>query len=409
MTTPLVVRWNFEDYWASRYHQQSFIYTGTGQNFIVPDDITMLKIWARGARTGGILADGVPLGGWIKGYLPVTPGETLHIYVGDIGKRHNTWNGGDGGFNGGGDGGDATDHDFQGGDGGGGATDLRQGGTALTARKIVAAGAGGNSGGGRQGGPGGAATGAKGTGPRGGHGGTQTAGGEVGERDDDTAGHGDGSLGTGGTGKQASGHPRPNTLNAPGGGGAGKFGGGAGGWQEDPRVVLGGGGGSNDVSGFDQSQSVYSERGSIAYAVSDLRQAILVLSYAHEITDYTFHINPDAGGAVAMDKSIAMSQTLGPNRVNIMQEGNSQTPVLPFSGSILTQQHLEALEDWYDRKVFLKLTDDLGREYYGVFSKLSPRRIRRASNPWYHTFEAEFSVAAYRTASGDWRYGRIPD
>jgi len=71
-------------------------------------------------------------GGYVKGDIPVTPGETLYIYVG---QQPTTITGG---FNGGGNGEGA-------GKGGGGGTDVRQAGTALASR-VVVAGAGGGAG-----------------------------------------------------------------------------------------------------------------------------------------------------------------------------------------------------------------------------------------------------------------------
>lgn len=122
---------------------------------------------------------------------------------------------------------------------------------------------------------------------------------------------------------------------------------------------------------------------------------------------YTFDINPNDNGAVTIQKNIQMSQTVGPNRVNVLQEGQNQAPILAFSGVILNQQQLEAMELWYDRRVLIKITDDLGREYYGVFSQFTPKRVRRASNFWYHSYDAQFTLSAYKNASGDWLYGRV--
>ena len=100
-------------------------------------------------------------------------------------------------------------------------------------------------------------------------------------------------------------------------------------------------------------------------------------------------------------------QNLGPNRMNLVQEGSSSVPTMAFSGSILTQAHYEALELWFDRRILIKLTDDLGRIFFGVFSAFTPTRTRRAFNFWYHTYTAEFTVTAYYNASGDRVYGRV--
>lgn len=108
----------------------TFLYTGAAQSFVVPAGIFTLTIETWGAQGGANWVNNVNFGGYTKADFPVTPGETLYIYVGSQPS------GITGGYNGGGNGEGA-------GKGGGGATDVRQGGTALTDRIIVAGGAGG--------------------------------------------------------------------------------------------------------------------------------------------------------------------------------------------------------------------------------------------------------------------------
>ncbi|WKZ75418.1 MAG: HYR domain-containing protein [Vicingaceae bacterium] len=115
---------------------QTFNYTGSAQTFTVPAGVTKITIEAWGAQGQG--GNG-GLGGYVKGDLVVTPGQTLNIYVG-----------GQDGYNGGGLGHAATPRN------GGGASDVRVGGTTLNDRVIVAGGGGSSSGDGNyQGGHGG--------------------------------------------------------------------------------------------------------------------------------------------------------------------------------------------------------------------------------------------------------------
>lgn len=141
---------------AAEVHSKTFNYTGGEQSFKVPDGVTSVTVDARGAAGGGGYAS---LGGRVVAVIPVKPAELLHIYVGGEG------NGTAGGFNGGGNGageGNAVGY------GGGGASDVREGGTRLKNRDIVAGGAGGfadeggGSSGGGIGGDGGKRTGASG-------------------------------------------------------------------------------------------------------------------------------------------------------------------------------------------------------------------------------------------------------
>ena len=115
-----------------------FNYTGAEQTYVVPAGACTVTVDAYGAKGG----TGRTSGGYgkrVQATIPVTPSETLYIFIGEEGGY------GDGGFNGGGNGG----YGYYGSGGGGGASDVRQGGNALTNRVIVAAGGGGGGGGGR--------------------------------------------------------------------------------------------------------------------------------------------------------------------------------------------------------------------------------------------------------------------
>lgn len=122
---------------------------------------------------------------------------------------------------------------------------------------------------------------------------------------------------------------------------------------------------------------------------------------------YQWEVNPNDGGSPEITKNMTFAAGVGPNRMNIVQEGQTTAPVIAFSGIILTQDHYEAMELWFDKRILIELIDDLNRQFYGVFSKWSPKRTRRARNPWYHTYSAEFTVTAYINASGKRVYGRI--
>ena len=144
----------------------------------------------------------------------------------------------------------------------------------------------------------------------------------------------------------------------------------------------------------------------IGYTDPVVRWTFTELSGKAEPPTYTFHINPNEGGSPTIDKAFAVNTNAGPNRGVIVQEGQSGVPTLSFSGVILTQAHFEALEEWFDRRILLLMTDDLGRQFKGIFSTWQPERSRRAFNPWYHTFSATLTVVGYKTASGQVRFGK---
>lgn len=208
---------------------QTFTYTGNVQTFTVPPCATSITIDAYGAQGGGT---GGGLGGRAQATIPVTPGETLNIYVGG---RPTSRQGG--GWNGGGSlpavpcGGGTSD-----GYGGGGGSDVRRG-TALSGRLVIAGGGGGM---GWSSQPGGGGGGLNGQTPVGGWvnsstnggGGSQFSGGGRGQYTSGVNDAGAGSLGQGGTGGPTGGY-------CSGGGGGGGYWGGGGG-----HVSAGGGGSS---------------------------------------------------------------------------------------------------------------------------------------------------------------------
>ncbi len=200
---------------------QNFNYTGSQQTFVVPAGITELNIRAAGA-SGGSTGSSGGTGANIESSIPVTPGETLYIYVGGT-TATNT-----GGWNGGGNGNSATTR------GGGGASDIRRGGNALADRVVVAGGGGGRgtttSG---AAGNGGNPDGSSATTARPGFGATTIAGGAAGSGGSSTAG----SLGQGGNGGSSAG-------DRGGGGGGGIYGGGGGGAGSLTGGGSGGGGSS---------------------------------------------------------------------------------------------------------------------------------------------------------------------
>ncbi|MCB0649484.1 MAG: hypothetical protein KDC49_22600 [Saprospiraceae bacterium] len=249
----------------------SFGYSGSTTSWVVPSGVNSITLEVWGAQ-GAQAIDRLPtngeggLGGYAKGDLAVTPGQTIYITVGGQGGTN-----GAGGFNGGGAGGiGQAGSECTGGPagGGGGASDVRINGTTLADRILVGAGGGGGGrdycngscqpcgcGGGAGGG--GGLTGQDGnaafdcgfyypgTNINFGMGASQSAGGTGGPADNSMINMGNpGVLGLGGAGSNGF------YDVAGGGGGGGLYGGGGGGGASDGSGVGagGGGGGSSYLS-----------------------------------------------------------------------------------------------------------------------------------------------------------------
>jgi hypothetical protein len=231
-------------------HTKTFDYVGGEQYLTVPTGVTKVTVTADGASGGTDIESAS--GAQVTATIPVTPTETLYVFVGGAGSGYNA------GFNGGGEGGlEQSSTNNLTGFAGGGASDIRQGGDALSNRVVVAGGGGGaggdsyasgGAGGARKGGSGG-----KGSGKRpahGGRGGTQKSGGAGGRGGDNPfclhKNNGNsGTLGIGGNGGFSCSYYDGGGGGAGGGYYGGGGGGGGGGYKDGAGA--GGGGGSSYV------------------------------------------------------------------------------------------------------------------------------------------------------------------
>jgi hypothetical protein len=244
---------------ATYPRNRTFNYIGKEQNFRVPNSVTHIAVVVRGAAGG----DG-GRGGRVFAIIPVTPNETLAVFVGGQPP------GATGGFNGGAGAG-MNRHGYNDGFGGGGASDIREGGDRLIDRIVVAGGGGGiggpvypccnndgagGKGGGSTGGTGGSGGASSGLGGHGGTGGTQDSGGLGGQPGASSWAKpgANGSIGRGGHGGSGcqKGSSCADFGGSGGGGGGGYYGGGGGGggtgnWGGFTWGGGGGGGGSSYI------------------------------------------------------------------------------------------------------------------------------------------------------------------
>jgi hypothetical protein len=236
-------------------HGVTFGFTGGAMSYVVPVGVCLLRVDAIGASGGPTDGAGAAgRGARATATIAVTPGETLHVYVGGAGEPGLGAIAGRGGWNGGGAGGGATavsdGEPAAAGSGGGGATDIRRadrrivvaagGGGSAGAAIAGPPGVGGGDGGGLRGQDGAAALGTANQ-ASGGEGGTADAGGAAGSNADANAVAATaGSPGVGGDGGHGG-------ISGGGGGGGGVYGGGGGG-SSDSRIGGGHGGGGSSFA-----------------------------------------------------------------------------------------------------------------------------------------------------------------
>lgn len=220
----------------------TYNYTGTVQQFTVPDNVTEITIEALGGPGGTTLSFPKAGGAAVTATFTVVPGTVYDVVVGGYTRSVRV-----GGWPNGGDGGGQLGSSGAGGGGSSHVAPTGSGATMTASALIVAGGGGGSgqqqgglSGAGQEGGAGGFFTGADGAddAPHPGGGATQFAGG---------AGGGPATSSPGQAGTFGQGGAAGDTTNffsfPPGGGGGGWYGGGGGGTNGVSGANTGGGGG----------------------------------------------------------------------------------------------------------------------------------------------------------------------
>ena len=156
-STAVVIRYDGPGQNLITPNQVNHVFSGNSISWTVPAGVTSLRVNLTGAKGGRGADDGIGTGGaggnagHVTGTLPVTPGETLTLYIGGAGADGTRAGGTGGGLGGsavggafgGGRGGNAGSSGSSGGGGGGGAAAVLMRGTTVLA---VAGGAGGGGG-----------------------------------------------------------------------------------------------------------------------------------------------------------------------------------------------------------------------------------------------------------------------
>lgn len=101
---------------------------------------------------------------------------------------------------------------------------------------------------------------------------------------------------------------------------------------------------------------------------------------------FTFAFNPAEGGTPEYKKTINSVNSVAPNGKNIFYQGANEPQLLEFSGVVLEQEQHDDFVTWASKQRILILTDDLDRSWQVMIESYSPKRVRRATRPYYHTY-----------------------
>lgn len=111
-----------------------------------------------------------------------------------------------------------------------------------------------------------------------------------------------------------------------------------------------------------------------------------------DATSATFENNPDQGAAPASEKNVVVQNTLAPGHKTLLVAIANNVQQVDFSGTILTQSMYDLLVTWFSKPDPIELTDDLGRMWTIMFTKFTPKRVRKPENLWFHTYQASAMI-----------------
>jgi hypothetical protein len=110
-------------------------------------------------------------------------------------------------------------------------------------------------------------------------------------------------------------------------------------------------------------------------------------------TTYVFPVNPNEGGTPGRTKKLEYQATAAPDGVTLIFEGRDEARQIQVSGVLLDQGQLEALDAWVnDRRHQIRLTDDLGRQFWIYLTNFEATRNRRQSHPWHHSYRLGYVI-----------------
>lgn len=101
---------------------------------------------------------------------------------------------------------------------------------------------------------------------------------------------------------------------------------------------------------------------------------------------YAMEINPSEGGSPQRRKSVNTKATAAPDGKLLVFEGRDDPQELEWKGVILSQDHYEELNSWFDKRRQVMLTDDLGREFWVYITHFEARRQRAIHYPYKHEY-----------------------
>lgn len=103
---------------------------------------------------------------------------------------------------------------------------------------------------------------------------------------------------------------------------------------------------------------------------------------------YVFDVNPNDGGTPQFEKTLTTIPSMA--GLPIVFEGRDKPETFQVSGVLIEQEQLNAFQTWFVKNYQVKVTDDLGREFWILITGFNARRAPSRNHPWRHTYTLEY-------------------
>lgn len=109
---------------------------------------------------------------------------------------------------------------------------------------------------------------------------------------------------------------------------------------------------------------------------------------------YTFAVNPNSGGSPDYAKTLTTQPTTAPGGKTLLFEGEDRPSRFEFAGVLRTEAQFDAFVTWWNKRLPIRITDDLGRQFWIYIDTFTPRRVRARRAIWKHSYSVEATVTA---------------
>lgn len=103
--------------------------------------------------------------------------------------------------------------------------------------------------------------------------------------------------------------------------------------------------------------------------------------------EYEFLINPAEVRITSPQKPVTTQYTTYGRPIDFT--GLQKPSRLSVSGTLFTETHYRAMEEWFDKKKQIQVQDDLNRRFMVYIVSFNPRRRYNKKYPWMHDYDLE--------------------